>query len=363
MWESILASVAGSAVSGLLGADSAGDAANAAANAQTQAAATATAEQRRQFDLNRQDLAPYREAGSAAIGRLRQLMGLSGGGSSGGGVTYSTPKSLQQIIGELRASGQFSGVPTPPAGYRLLKQGDRYLGLGPDDLYGQFDVVDLGSGGDGPLMAEAMRQFESQTPVAVGGGEITGQTDYQLAGDSPLLRRFTMDDFYNDPVIQKSFEFGLSEGEKAVQRMFGARGMSRSGAAVKAATRFATDYTGTKAGESQARFSLDQGNIFNKLAAVSGIGQAATNTGVSSGTAITNSIASNAIGEGNARGAAAIARGNATSGAFSNIGNSVSNAFNLDRILSRSMTPTPFNPNAGFSLDSSAWTGGLISPT
>jgi hypothetical protein len=155
-----------------------------------------------------------------------------------------------------------------------------------------------------------------------------------------------MEDFQNDPVTRASFDFGLSEGQKAVQRMFGSRGMSRSGAAVKAATRFATDYTDTKAGESQQRFVGDQANEFNKLAAVSGIGQAATTTtaGVGAGNSAQNAALLSA--EGNARGAATIAQGNAFSGGLNTIGNNAMGQFTLDRILTSrqpttSPTPTP----------------------
>ena len=152
-----------------------------------------------------------------------------------------------------------------------------------------------------------------------------------------------MDDFQNDPVTKASFDFGMSEGEKAVQRMFGARGMSRSGAAVKAATRFATDYTGTKAGESYNRFTADQGNVFNKLAAVSGIGQAATNSTAQAGANTTNAISDITVGTGNARGAASIAQGNAYGNAASRVGNQISSQYTLDRILNRAPSVPSYN--------------------
>jgi hypothetical protein len=52
------------------GAYLAGDAAHDASRTQSQAAAAAIAEERRQYDQNREDLAPYRAAGSTAIGQL-----------------------------------------------------------------------------------------------------------------------------------------------------------------------------------------------------------------------------------------------------------------------------------------------------
>lgn len=54
----------------LAGAYLAGDAAHDAGTTQAAAAAAAIAEQHRQYDQNREDLAPYRAAGSTAIGQL-----------------------------------------------------------------------------------------------------------------------------------------------------------------------------------------------------------------------------------------------------------------------------------------------------
>ena len=108
------------------------------------------------------------------------------------------------------------------------------------------------------------------------GGLAVGELANLMQPGGLLRQRFTLEDFENDPVNKKAFEFGLSEGEKAVQRMFGARGMGRSGAAIKAATRFAEDYAGSKAGESRARFIQDQESLYNRLAGVAGTGQNAS---------------------------------------------------------------------------------------
>lgn len=62
------------AISGLAGAS----ASRSAARAQQQAADAATAEQRRQFDLSRQDLAPYREVGTGALNQLAAQFGVPG---------------------------------------------------------------------------------------------------------------------------------------------------------------------------------------------------------------------------------------------------------------------------------------------
>ena len=58
--------VLGSAVIGAVGS-------SIAAGKQAKGVAAGIGEQRRQFDLNRADLAPFRESGVSALGRLNQL--------------------------------------------------------------------------------------------------------------------------------------------------------------------------------------------------------------------------------------------------------------------------------------------------
>ncbi len=62
----------------LIGAKSQKSAAKTAASAQTQAAQAGIAEQRRQFDTVNELLAPYRDAGTSAIGGQLALAGLEG---------------------------------------------------------------------------------------------------------------------------------------------------------------------------------------------------------------------------------------------------------------------------------------------
>jgi hypothetical protein len=69
------AAILGSAVIG--GAVSASSASK-ASKAQTRAAQQAADVQRQQYEQTRQDLAPYRDAGSTALGNYQSLLGLSG---------------------------------------------------------------------------------------------------------------------------------------------------------------------------------------------------------------------------------------------------------------------------------------------
>ena len=66
------------AVGAVVGAVATSKAAKKAAKAQQYAADQSVAEQRRQYDLTRSDLAPWRTAGSAAIDKLSAVYGLNG---------------------------------------------------------------------------------------------------------------------------------------------------------------------------------------------------------------------------------------------------------------------------------------------
>jgi hypothetical protein len=176
-------------------------------------------------------------------------------------------------------------------------------------------------------------------PWRTAGEGALDQLTHGIQPGGDLVRPFTMADFENDPVTKASFRYGLDEGTKGINRMFGARGMSKSGAAIKALDRFTTDYVGSKAGESYNRFTGNQGNVYNRLAGVAGTGQTAAtqtaNLGVTTGANIGNTN----VGIANARGAASIATGNAISNAASNIGNAYQTQYYLDS-LNNNRRPT-----------------------
>lgn len=279
-------SAAGSIAGGLLG----GAGANKASKAQAKATKAAIAEERRQYDTNRADLAPWRDQGGLAINRLGVLMGLD----PRGGATFneSAPD---------RAAFTTAGTPAQAA----FDAGDGgWSTPATPGTPGSFDQA----GYDSALSGYNTRRsaFDS-APAAAGFGDLT--------------KKFTLADFWDDPVTKASYQQGLDQGTKALANMAGARGNRNSGAQLKALERFTTDYTGNQAAGSQARFVGDQTNLYNRLAGISGTGQTAASQGAIIGQGNTNTIAELVSGQGNARGAAAIARGNAASGAIRNVGN------------------------------------------
>ncbi len=146
-------------------------------------------------------------------------------------------------------------------------------------LYAQFGLDGRG-GGDYFTM-----------PDAVGGTASTGMT----AG---------FDGFKASP----GYQFRLSEGLKAIERSASARGALRGGATMKSIGRFAD---GTASGEYE--------NFANRLAALAGVGQSATQSNQQAGQAFANGTSNNLINAGNARASAYANTGNAINSGVTNL--------------------------------------------
>lgn len=95
----------------------------------------------------------------------------------------------------------------------------------------------------------------------------------------------------NDP----GYQFGMDQGTRALNSGAASRGMTYSGAAGKALSRFGQDYAGTK---------LDAS--YNRLSNLAGMGQVGANNNQTAGMNYANNAGNNLIGAANAGGAAAM---------------------------------------------------------
>lgn len=135
------------------------------------------------------------------------------------------------------------------------------------------------------------------------------QTPYREASTSALAQIQNLlkspDAITQDP----GYKFGLDQGTRALNSGAAARGMTYSGAAGKALTRYGQDYAGTK---------LDQS--YNRLADIAGLGQVAVN-GQNNQNYGAN-VSNNLIGLGNARAGASMYQGRLWGNAASSVANS-----------------------------------------
>jgi len=271
------AAIAGSAVLGAMSSANAAD-------AQSESAAMSTAEQRRQYDLTRQDQAPWREAGLGGLNKMEYLLGT--------GETDLTRDQVRQNLLSQFTKTENAGMPAIWNGV-----GDDNLDLAMASLSGPKTSVDE-AGLNAAIDAEMARM-----------AEMKADPDY-----GSLLRDFGLEDFTKDP----GYDFRLSEGEKGINRSLAARGGLFSGAAGKALSRYNQDFASNEYGNAYNRYNTNQGNKINRLASLAGIGQSATNQVQQAGQNAANNISSNMIGSGNAQASGIMGIGNAISGGLNN---------------------------------------------
>lgn len=138
----------------------------------------------------------------------------------------------------------------------------------------------------------------------------------------PKLKDLT-DGVSIDPNVLKDsdyYRFTESQGLKAAQNSAAARGLGKSGAALKGATSFAE---GLATGTYKDAFNMavtNQTNTFNRLKSLIDTGQNASAQTGGAGTAAATGAANAQIGAGNAQAAGINAAGGAVSNAANNIG-------------------------------------------
>lgn len=121
-----------------------------------------------------------------------------------------------------------------------------------------------------------------------------------LAGD--INTPVTAADVMSDP----GYQFGMDQGQRALDRKISAMGGRVSGAALKASARFGTDYGASGYG---AAYQRKQDRL-NRLASLAGVGQTATGQTASAGQFATQNIGNALSSQGAATAASQMYRGN-----------------------------------------------------
>jgi hypothetical protein len=312
---------AGSTVAGSLIANSGAkkaastqsDAAKYAADLQSDAAGEALDFQKQQWQTAQENTAPWLTAGKAGLGALTYGMGL-------GTLTPSTQAAaadpnaalrttLTEEAARIQQRLQSTSSPIAQAVYQgKLNTIQRQLEGMPEAPTSPSTTWTLSQAADGSY----------GMPVEKG----------------ELLKSFSMADYEADP----GYQFRISEGQKAIDRSAAARGGALSGGTIRAGERYASDLASQEYGNAYNRFNNDQANKYNRLAALSGVGQTAggalTAAGQSfannSGNILTNAAAN--VGDlqtqaANARASGYVSSGNTWGNAVSGIGNNILQTF------------------------------------
>lgn len=215
------------------------------------AAEESNALQERMYDESVARGMPFYDIGLSGTRTLADYLGLSGGESSKTReqfLTEFTPQYTSQVGSpEQQIVTGFNPDVYNNEGYLQSGSGDPIYGTSG----GYTDEINYG--GLNTAVDEAM------------ASQAEGRPDYF----GSLLKSFGQEDFQTDP----GYQFRLDEGNKALERSSAARGQTFSPDASKALMGYGQDMASQEYMNSYNRFNQDQGNIYNRLAGISGMGQ------------------------------------------------------------------------------------------
>ncbi len=166
------------------------------------------------------------------------------------------------------------------------------------------DAADQQAQGTANALGENRREFDilqaNQAPYLAAGKTALGQLATE--NDTPLdVSAIQMDPGY---------QFGLKQGQQAIDRQTAAAGGRVSGAAMKAAAQYGTDYATTGYSAAYSRANQARTDRLNRLAALAGIGQTATQNVGAQGANTASANSALMVAAGNNAGAATLAQGN-----------------------------------------------------
>ena len=158
-------------------------------------------------------------------------------------------------------------------------------------------------------IAEQRRQFDitqgNQAPYLAAGKTALGQL--QTENDTP----FDASKVQMDP----GYEFARKQGQQAIDRQTAAAGGRISGASLKAASEYNNGVASQGYSTAYNRANQSRTDRLNRLAALAGVGQTATQNIGSIGQTTANNISNLTTAQGNASAASTIAQGNIWAGA------------------------------------------------
>lgn len=379
------ASVAGAAIGSNAAGNAASEqsqAANHAADLQYQASQDALNFQKQQYNQGQQNLQPWLQSGTGALSNLDYLMGISprspssftgvapstGLASTPGGTmpqqggmptqqAYASPGYGSPQSGAHLAAPS-AGIPSgpglsPTAGPHSVQQANG--GMPTQQAYGSpASGAMLSTGGlhtSGAPSSMPSMEASGASGAMPSSGAFSGGFGSLMQPYSGTFTAPTGLTEQNDP----GYQARLNLGTDALQRSAAARGGVLTGGTAQALNQYAQDYASNEYGNVYNRalqnfdtnynvYNQNQANQFNRLAAISGVGQTAANQLGTMGQNASNAVSSNLLGTAGQMGqdyqnaAAANASGmvgsaNAYNGALSGVGSNLSQLAMLQQLF------------------------------
>lgn len=284
-------------ITGLIGADAAGDAADAQVAASDRAGQT----QLQMFNTINRQQTPWRQAGENALNSLSRGLGLGSGTSAAVGNGPLTADQVQQIYQRymgrpVLADEMASVLATNKTAYDL----ERGVSASPEH---QFHVTQQRNVGaiERPLFSDG-----SQPATASQGGVTDGQFTHQ----------FNAADLKTE--LAPNYQFMLDQGLGATKNAANLQTGLLSGNTLKGINDYTQNYASNAYQQAFQNYTANQSNIFNRLATIAGLGQTANQTSATAGTAAGQGIAGAQMAGGQAAASGIVGGANALAGGLQN---------------------------------------------
>lgn len=257
-------------VSGYMGSKASKD----AAKVQGQSADRAAQVQWDMFNRSTELSEPWRQAGMAALPQMMALLGLPTQGVTQAAAKSNISASPQTWFGDNGGRDEMAYYNDP--NYRAAwDEVARFHNYDPNNAFTR-------RGEDRGKIAAHMQQVYNQ--------RIQGAQKPAAAGGS-AAKPMTQAQAFNAFRATPGYQFGLTEGVRALDSSAAASGGLFSGKAAKALTKFGTDYA------DQQGFTP----YYNRLAGLAGVGQTATNQTAQAGQQTASNVGNALMSAGNAR--------------------------------------------------------------
>lgn len=279
------------------------DAANTASAAQLQATRETNALQQGMYDQARADQAPWRAAGSGAVTRLSQLLGID---TPSNPNAASNVTSLQKQYNDalttynnLLNSSSAAAAAQPMFSYSPNMEAFHPWNESDNPMYFMSQIGAYGQGGGSGNQAAidaAKANLDSLKAQIDSANAQSQQMAPRSADFGSFNKPFSISDFQADP----GYEFTRQQGELALDRANAAKGRYASGAALKDLLSFNSGLANQTYNDAFNRYQTDLGNRFGRLSSLAGLGQSATSQVGQLGNSTAANIASNTLAGTNA---------------------------------------------------------------
>ncbi|HEX2243749.1 MAG TPA: hypothetical protein VHK27_10940 [Gammaproteobacteria bacterium] len=297
------------------------DAAKDAARTQRDAAGYAADVQRDMFDISRAQQLPFMQSGYGANAELSRLMGIAPqtalGNPAGTEERTQWDEDNGQLVGDTYLPPGTSTVDVGNGWYEVHHGGQRIGTLRPGGPNGRF-INDTGWTMPTPAQIAGTGTNASGEPTqGAGGGALPTEGGTGLP-TGYLTQLFGPEQFLAG--MDPGYQWRMQQGAQGVMNTAAAGSGSLSGPALKALMEYNQGAASQEYGNAFNRFQTQQGNIFQRLTSMAGMGQNAAAGVGNQAVATGGNIGANIVGGANAAAAGQVGAANAWGGALSDLG-------------------------------------------